>query len=146
MQPSALSWFEEVAILAGRMFYLRRIAIAAFSTSSRIEGFAFRLLFSSLLQIARVTASAPSLLFDFCPSTTFPSCRIGSYDILIGSNGSSLAEGNSLSFSLSRASSAKFRKSAELEDLVNPGFTAKRGKRRVYSAVRRSNPVWQDLA
>ncbi|KAL0915345.1 hypothetical protein M5K25_015757 [Dendrobium thyrsiflorum] len=41
------------------------------------------------VEIARIASSA---LFDFTPSTTFPSCRIGSYDILIGSNnGSSLA-------------------------------------------------------
>ncbi|KAH0448373.1 hypothetical protein IEQ34_022173 [Dendrobium chrysotoxum] len=44
------------------------------------------------VEIARVASSAPSWLFDFAPSTNFPSCRIGSYDILIGSNnGSSLA-------------------------------------------------------
>ncbi|KAL0904629.1 hypothetical protein M5K25_026758 [Dendrobium thyrsiflorum] len=44
------------------------------------------------VEIARVASSAPSLLFDFAPSTTFPSCRIGRYSILIGSNdGSSLA-------------------------------------------------------
>ncbi|KAL0913006.1 hypothetical protein M5K25_016435 [Dendrobium thyrsiflorum] len=43
------------------------------------------------VEIAGVASSAPSWLFDFA-STTFPFCRIGSYDILIGSNnGSSLA-------------------------------------------------------
>ncbi|KAH0449779.1 hypothetical protein IEQ34_020471 [Dendrobium chrysotoxum] len=48
--------------------------------------------FAGGVEIARVASSAPSWLFDFAPSTTFPSCRIGSYDILIGSNnGSSLA-------------------------------------------------------
>ncbi|KAH0450910.1 hypothetical protein IEQ34_021602 [Dendrobium chrysotoxum] len=41
------------------------------------------------VQIARVASSAPSWLFDFAPSTTFPSCRIGSYDFLIGSNNES---------------------------------------------------------
>ncbi|KAI0524139.1 hypothetical protein KFK09_003503 [Dendrobium nobile] len=34
----------------------------------------------------------PSWLFDFAPSSTFPSCRIESYDILIRfNNGSTLA-------------------------------------------------------
>ncbi|KAL0908913.1 hypothetical protein M5K25_023427 [Dendrobium thyrsiflorum] len=48
--------------------------------------------FAGGVEIARVASSAPSWLFNFAPSTTFPSCRIGSYDILIGSNnGSSLA-------------------------------------------------------
>ncbi|KAH0467194.1 hypothetical protein IEQ34_004432 [Dendrobium chrysotoxum] len=48
--------------------------------------------FAGGVEIARVASSAPSLLFDFAPSKTFPSCRIASYDILIGSNnGSSLA-------------------------------------------------------
>ncbi|KAL0912454.1 hypothetical protein M5K25_018427 [Dendrobium thyrsiflorum] len=57
------------------------------------------------VEIARIASSA---LFDFTPSTTFPSCRIGSYDILIGSNnGSSLAV--KITFYLSRASSAKSR-------------------------------------
>ncbi|KAL0910782.1 hypothetical protein M5K25_018867 [Dendrobium thyrsiflorum] len=80
------------------------------------------------VEIARVASSIPSLPFNFAPSTTFPSCRIGRYNILIGSNdGSSLAV--KVTFSLSRSSSAKFRKSAELQDLVNPGFTEKRGKR-----------------
>ncbi|KAI0489382.1 hypothetical protein KFK09_029224 [Dendrobium nobile] len=47
----------------------------------------------------------------FAPSTTFPCCRIGSYDILIGSkNGSSLAV---------KVNPVKF---TELRDLVNPGF------------------------
>ncbi|KAL0915444.1 hypothetical protein M5K25_015862 [Dendrobium thyrsiflorum] len=46
--------------------------------------------FAGGVEIARVASSASSWLFDFAPSTT--SCRIGSYDILIGSNnGSSLA-------------------------------------------------------
>ncbi|KAI0513525.1 hypothetical protein KFK09_009550 [Dendrobium nobile] len=73
---------------------------------------------------------------------------IGSYDILIGSNNGSSAAVK-VTFSLSRASLAKSRKSAELKDLVNPGFTETRGKRRIYSADRftgRSNPVWPDLA
>ncbi|KAL0905299.1 hypothetical protein M5K25_023708 [Dendrobium thyrsiflorum] len=53
----------------------------------------FVLTFSQVgVEIARVASSAPSWLFDLAPLTTFPSCRIGSYDILIGSNnGSSLA-------------------------------------------------------
>ncbi|KAI0531162.1 hypothetical protein KFK09_000715 [Dendrobium nobile] len=53
------------------------------------------------------------------------SCWIGSYDILIGSNDrSSLAV--KVTFSLSRASSAKSRKSAESEHFGNPGLTTKR--------------------
>ncbi|KAH0470145.1 hypothetical protein IEQ34_001703 [Dendrobium chrysotoxum] len=61
-----------------------------------------------------------------------PSCWIGSYDILIGSNdGSSLAV--KVTFSLSRSSSAKSRKFAEPKDLVNPGFTAKRELQRILS-------------
>ncbi|KAI0504401.1 hypothetical protein KFK09_015353 [Dendrobium nobile] len=60
------------------------------------------------VEIAGVASSAPSWLLNFAPSTTFPCCRIGSYDILIGSkNGSSLAV--TVTFSLSRASSAKSR-------------------------------------
>ncbi|KAH0436726.1 hypothetical protein IEQ34_026354 [Dendrobium chrysotoxum] len=98
------------------------------------RGFAFQLPFFGVavrlrcfagVEIARVASSAPSLPFDFAPWTTFPSCRIGSDDILIGSNdGSSLAV--KVTFSLSRASSAKSRKSAELQDLPtkegNGGF------------------------
>ncbi|KAI0519226.1 hypothetical protein KFK09_006668 [Dendrobium nobile] len=71
------------------------------------HGFVFDLLFSSLLfifdasrlcdfaggiELARVTSTAPRWLFDFAPWTIIPSCRIGSYNILIGSNnGSSMA-------------------------------------------------------
>ncbi|XP_020682289.2 uncharacterized protein LOC110099471 [Dendrobium catenatum] len=64
------------------------------------RGFSFHLHFFvtvplrcfSRSRITRVASSAHSWLFDFAPSTTFPCCRIGSYDILIGSkNGSSLA-------------------------------------------------------
>ncbi|KAL0916815.1 hypothetical protein M5K25_014355 [Dendrobium thyrsiflorum] len=48
--------------------------------------------FAGGVEIARVATLAPSWLFGFAPSTTFPSCRVGSYDILIGSiNGSLLA-------------------------------------------------------
>ncbi|KAI0498980.1 hypothetical protein KFK09_019880 [Dendrobium nobile] len=93
-------------------------------------GFAFHLLFSSLLfgfvasqELQRLPAALLLLLlrvrlryFD-----DFPSCRIGSYDILIGSkNGSSLAV--KVTFSLSRASSAKSHKSAKPRDLVTPGI------------------------
>ncbi|KAI0491647.1 hypothetical protein KFK09_025907 [Dendrobium nobile] len=47
--------------------------------------------FAGGVEIARVASSAPSLLFDlatsllfdFAPSTTFPSFRIGRYNILI---------------------------------------------------------------
>ncbi|KAH0448382.1 hypothetical protein IEQ34_022182 [Dendrobium chrysotoxum] len=75
----------------------------------------------SPLTACSVASSAPSWLFDFTPSTTFPSCRIGSYDILIGSNnGSSLAVKVTFSFrALLRLNPLK---STEPRDLVNPGF------------------------
>ncbi|KAH0458792.1 hypothetical protein IEQ34_011606 [Dendrobium chrysotoxum] len=62
----------------------------------RLKGFALHLVyfvvavrlrcFASGRDIARVASSAPSLLFVFACSTTFPSCGIDSLDILIGSN------------------------------------------------------------
>ncbi|KAH0457273.1 hypothetical protein IEQ34_015180 [Dendrobium chrysotoxum] len=69
------------------------------NNASRVVGLAFYLLYlvdsvrlRCFAPVTRVACSAPSwLLFDFTPSTTFPSCQIGIYDILIGSNdGSSL--------------------------------------------------------
>ncbi|KAI0492407.1 hypothetical protein KFK09_026678 [Dendrobium nobile] len=93
--------------------------------------------------------------FHRCSLTSFRSCRdwvtcffssfalrlrsfddvIGCYNILIGINdGSSLAV--KITFSLSRASSAKSRKSAKLQNLISQGFTAKRGQQGIYPAVR----------
>ncbi|PKU64883.1 hypothetical protein MA16_Dca022332 [Dendrobium catenatum] len=71
---------------------------------------AVRLLRKRCREIARVVSLAHSWLFDFTPSTTLPSCRIRSYDMLIGcNNGSSLAL--KVTFSLSCSSPAKSRKS-----------------------------------
>ncbi|KAH0463247.1 hypothetical protein IEQ34_007829 [Dendrobium chrysotoxum] len=61
--------------------------------------------FAGGVEIARVISSAPSWLSDFAPSTTFTSCRIESYDILIGSN---------------NASSLAVKHKSDLNPVVNP--------------------------
>ncbi|KAI0504240.1 hypothetical protein KFK09_015190 [Dendrobium nobile] len=73
-----------------------------------------------------VKGSSNQIAVRLRSSKAFPSCWIGSYDILIGSNEGS-SPGVKVTFSLSRVSSTKSRKSAESEDFGNPGFTTKRG-------------------
>ncbi|KAL0912147.1 hypothetical protein M5K25_018100 [Dendrobium thyrsiflorum] len=73
----------------------------------------------------RETDLPPLQPFDFAPPT-FPSYRIGSYDLFDRKQQRELAcsEGNFLPFG---ASSAKSRKSAEPKDFINPRFTRERG-------------------
>ncbi|KAL0907653.1 hypothetical protein M5K25_022073 [Dendrobium thyrsiflorum] len=65
-------------------------------------------------------------LLRLCSHDDLPSCWIGSYNALIGSNNvSSLTV--KVTFSLPSTFSAKSRNSAEPRDLVNSGFNMKRG-------------------